>query len=192
MVELVKKSKKFADWFKYKPDAKTVTEVSVMMLNLPIEFYPSRKKYGLLFIVSIGIFIFASINGYDILEDKVHHIPALIIYPLLAWATYLNYSLMVGKAAYLKIDKQGIEFKDIFRKGLVKWSEVESFSSLEAQHLKIIKWKKRKSNGIVTREESLFEKLFKTGGNFNNFYPISNEKLKLLLEMMRQKYGNYL
>lgn len=92
-------------------------------MQLPITLYPSKRSTILWLLVCI-LFVFA---GYWLIQSG----------SLVGWATAILFGIgavvftvtLLPNSSYLRISKQGLEIRTLYKSGFINWSDVERFDA---------------------------------------------------------------
>lgn len=146
-------------------------------MKTPLYLYPGKLKATLLLLFSLSFVvmgIYLTIKG-NILTGIV----PIIFFGLSAVVAFLNF---VPKASYLKLDENGIEMCNLYKKSFLPWQVVATFTPGQLMLSKTVFFH-------LKPEVAQENKLRREKGSFPDTYGMSATKLAELLTDYQKKYS---
>lgn len=145
-------------------------------MKTPLILYPGKIKQTLLLICSLA-FVVSGLSM--VLNGQYLGFLPLIFFGLTGAISIINF---IPKAAYLKIDENGIEMCSLYRKSFMPWQAVENFTSGWLLINRTVFFHLKPE---VVQQNNL--KISK--GSFPDTYGNSAKELAELLNNYKQKYS---
>lgn len=146
-------------------------------MKTPLFLYPGKLKATLLLLFSLS---FVVMGIYLTMTGRVlTGLVPIIFFSLSAAVAIFNF---VPKASYLKLDENGIEMCNLYKKSFLPWQAVQQFSTGRIMLNKTVYFE-------LKPEVAQQNKLRLAKGSFPDTYGMTAEELTKLLTDYQKKYS---
>lgn len=170
--------------FDNNPSPEQIAKAQERLTSLPIEIRGS-KIFILTIIIGLGFLIIGIMMGLDGQKE------GYLIGGFFSLAAFFGIWVLSPNGPVLKIDKDGFEYKSIFKSEKIKWSDVKSFGLWQSRGNKMLTWVW--IDRIIEsgeRKKGFGSSLMGFQASFQNYYAIGQKDLLALMVLMHEKYGN--
>ena len=169
--------------FDNNPSPKQIAMAQDRMANLPIEIGGS-KIYILTIVIGLAFLIIGIMMGLDGQKE------GYLIGAFFSLAAFFGIWILSPNGPKLNIDKEGFEYKNLFKSEKIKWSDVKSFGIWQSRGNKMLTWvwvDRLIESG--ERKKGFGSSLMGFQASFQNYYAIEQKELLALMNMMHEQYG---